>query len=173
MWNWRWRSETEDFEYYDACEMANRRPRTPPSPNSASPNPIERGITLIELIVVMVIISLFATLVGARLFSRVDQARQTTARVQISEFESVLDLFRLDVGRYPTASEGLNVLRVNPGGLSNWDGPYLRRDVPLDPWARPYIYRYPGEHGDFDILSLGADGGEGGEDENADIVNWQ
>lgn len=133
----------------------------------------ELGITLIELLVVMVILSLFATLVGARLFRNVDRARQTTARVQISEFESVLDLFRLDIGRYPAASEGLEALRVNPGGMDNWDGPYLRRNVPLDPWSRPYVYRYPGEHGDFDILSLGADGQVGGEDENMDVVNWE
>ena len=133
----------------------------------------ESGITLIELLVVMVIISLFATLVGARLFSNVDRARQTTAKVQISEFETVLDLFRLDVGRYPNASEGLQVLRVDPDGIRNWDGPYLGKNVPMDPWGYSYVYRYPGEHGDFDILSLGADGAQGGEDENLDIVNWQ
>ena len=133
----------------------------------------ESGITLIELLVVMVIISLFATLVGARLFSNVDKARQTTAKAQISGFETVLDLFRLDVGRYPTASEGLQVLRVDPGGIRNWDGPYLGKNVPMDPWGNSYVYLYPGEHGDFDILSLGADGEQGGEDENLDIVSWQ
>jgi general secretion pathway protein G len=133
----------------------------------------ERGITLIELLVVMVIISLFATIVGARLFSNVDRARQTTAKVQISEFETVLDLFRLDVGRYPSASEGLQAVRANPGGLSNWDGPYLAKELPLDPWDRPYVYRFPGEFGDVDILSLGADGEAGGENENTDIVSWQ
>jgi general secretion pathway protein G len=133
----------------------------------------ERGITLIELLVVMVIISLFATIVGARLFSNVDRARQTTAKVQISEFETVLDLFRLDVGRYPSASEGLQALRINPGGISNWDGPYLAKEVPSDPWDRSYVYRFPGEFGDVDILSLGADGEAGGESENLDIVSWQ
>ncbi len=133
----------------------------------------ESGITLIELLVVMVIISLFATLVGARLFSNVDKARQTTAKAQISEFETVLDLFRLDVGRYPTASEGLQVLRVDPGGIRNWDGPYLGKNVPMDPWGNSYVYQYPGEHGDFDLLSLGADGEQGGEDVNLDIVSWQ
>lgn len=131
------------------------------------------GITLIELLVVMVIISLFATLVGARLFRNVDRARQTTAKVQISEFETVLDLFRLDVGRYPTAAEGFQVLRVNTGGIRNWDGPYLAKDVPLDPWGRPYVYLYPGTHGDFDIVSLGADGQDGGEDGDLDVVSWQ
>ncbi len=133
----------------------------------------QRGVTLIELLVVMVIISLFATVVGARLFSNVDRARQTTAKAQISEFETVLDLFRLDIGRYPTAAEGLQALRNDPGGISNWDGPYLAKQVPMDPWDGAYVYRYPGEFGDFDILSLGADGQEGGEDENLDIVSWQ
>ena len=121
----------------------------------------------------MVIISLFATLVGARLFSSVDRARQTTAKAQIAEFETVLDLFRLDIGRYPTASEGLAALRRNPGGIPNWDGPYLAKEVPPDPWDRAYVYRYPGEFGDFDILSLGADGQEGGQDENLDVVSCQ
>ena len=133
----------------------------------------ESGITLIELLVVMVIISLFATLVGTRLFSNVDKARQTTAKAQISEFETVLDLFRLDVGRYPMASEGLQVLRVDPGGIRNWDGPYLGKQVPMDPWGNPYVYQYPGEHGDFDLLSLGSDGQQGGEDVDMDIVSWQ
>ena len=133
----------------------------------------DSGITLIELLVVMVIISLFATLVGARLFSNVDKARQTTVKARISAFETVLGLFRLDIGRYPTASEGLQVLRVDQGGIRNWDGPYLLKNVPMDPWGNAYVYRYPGEHGDFDILSLGADDEQGGEDENLDIVSWQ
>lgn len=153
------------FQYVTAKEervTVERRNRRP-----------DAGITLIELLVVMVIISMFATLVGARLFRNVDKARQTTAKAQISEFETVLDLFRLDVGRYPTASEGLQVLRVNSGNIQNWDGPYLVKQVPLDPWGAPYVYRYPGEYGDFDILSLGADGQSGGEDQNQDIVSWQ
>jgi general secretion pathway protein G len=132
-----------------------------------------RGITLIELLVVMVILAMFATLVGQRFFGRVEQARQTTTKAQISEFESVLDLYRLDVGRYPTSAEGLQALRVRPPGVEDWDGPYLRKEVPLDQWGKPYIYRFPGEHGDFDLLSLGADGQEGGDGENTDIVNWQ
>ena len=133
----------------------------------------ENGITLIELLVVMVIISLFATVVGQRLFQNVDRAMQTTAKVQISEFESVLDLFRLDVGRYPTVQEGLQALRVQPPNVPRWDGPYLRKDIPLDPWGTPYAYRFPGEHSDFDLISYGADGLEGGEDQNRDIVSWQ
>ena len=130
------------------------------------------GITLIELLVVMVIIALFATIVGSRVGRSVDRAKQVAAKSQIAEFESVLDQYRLDAGRYPSNEEGLQALRVRPSDVSNWDGPYLRKDVPLDPWDRPYTYRFPGTHGDFDLLSLGADGQEGGEGENADIVNW-
>ncbi len=121
----------------------------------------------------MVIISLFTTLVGMRLFDQVDKSRQTAAKTQISQFESVLDLFRLDVGRYPTTAEGLQALRVKPGDIENWDGPYLAKDLPLDPWGNDYAYRYPGQHGDFDILALGADGQEGGEKENLDITSWR
>ncbi|PYS01509.1 MAG: type II secretion system protein GspG [Acidobacteria bacterium] len=131
------------------------------------------GITLIELLVVMVIIAMFATIVGQRLFRNVEKARQTTAKAQISEFESVLDAFRLDVGRYPTNEEGLQSLRVRPGSLERWDGPYLRKDVPLDPWQRAYVYRFPGQHSDYDLYSLGADGQEGGEGEDADVTNWK
>jgi general secretion pathway protein G len=133
----------------------------------------DRGITLIELLVVMVIIAMFATLVGQRLFKSVERGRQTAAKAQISELESTLDVFRLDVGRYPTTEEGLQALTTRPGNLEKWDGPYLRKALPLDPWGRPYVYRFPGQHGDYDLLALGADGQEGGEGEAADIVNWK
>ena len=123
--------------------------------------------------VVMVILALFATIVGQRLFRSVERGRQTTAKAQISEFETVLDLFRLDVGRYPANEEGLQALRVRPASLQNWDGPYLKKDVPLDPWGHPYVYRFPGQHGEFDLMSLGADGQENGEGESADIVSWK
>src|ERR1700751_1249560 len=107
----------------------------------------ENGITLIELLVVMVIIALFATLVGQRVFRNVEKARQTTAKAQIGEVESVIDPCRLDVGRYPTTEEGLQALRARPGNIERWDGPYLRKDVPLDPWQRPYLYHCcPGQH---------------------------
>src|SRR5215467_3418006 len=131
------------------------------------------GITLIELLVVMVIIAMFATLVGGQLFKNVDKAKVTQARTQIQEFESVLDMFRLDVGRYPATDEGLQALRVKPSGVDNWDGPYLKKDVPLDPWGHPYVYKCPGQHGDFDLYSLGGDGQEGGEGDATDIVNWK
>ncbi len=113
----------------------------------------DKGITLIELLVVMVIIALFATLVGQRVFRNVDKARQTTAKAQISEFETVLDLFKLDVGRYPTTDEGLQALQVRPAGVENWDGPYLKKSIPMDPWGAAYVYRQPGQHGDFDLFS--------------------
>jgi len=133
----------------------------------------QSGITLIELLVVMVIIAMFATIVGQRLFRNVEKARQTTAKAQISEFESVLDAFKLDTGRYPTTEEGLQSLRARPGTLERWDGPYLRKDVPLDPWQRPYVYRFPGQHSDYDLYSQGADGQDGGDGENADVTNWK
>jgi general secretion pathway protein G len=136
-------------------------------------NKKESGITLIELLVVMVIIAMFATIVGQRLFRNVEKARQTTAKAQINEFESVLDAFKLDVGRYPTTDEGLQSLRARPGNTDRWDGPYLKKDVPLDPWQRPYVYRFPGQHGDYDLYSLGADGQEGGDGESADVTNWK
>jgi general secretion pathway protein G len=131
------------------------------------------GITLIELLVVMVIIAMFATLVGGRLFRNVDKAKVTQAKAQIQEFENVLDMFRLDVGRYPTTDEGLQALRSKPSGADNWDGPYLKKDVPLDPWGHAYTYKFPGQHSDFDLFSMGADGQEGGEGDAADIANWK
>lgn len=146
-----------------------RPPARPPVRPPARP---DRGITLVELMVVMVIIALFATLVGGRLMRNVEKAQVTTAKAQIAEFESVLDMFRLDVGRYPTTEEGLQALRVKPSGMQNWDGPYLRKDVPMDPWSNAYVYRCPGQHGDFDLYSKGADGQDGGEADAADIVNW-
>src|SRR5262245_3567921 len=132
-----------------------------------------KGITLIELLVVMVIIAMFATLVGSRLFRNVEKGRQTVAKEQITQFESNLDIYRLDVGRYPSTEEGLQALRARPSGVENWDGPYLKKDVPMDPWGQPYVYRFPGQHGDFDLFSFGADGQEGGEGDAADIKNWK
>src|SRR5262245_8294109 len=133
--------------------------------------PQNRGITLIELLVVMAIIAMFLTLVGSRVFRNVEKSKQVVAKNQIHEFETVLDMFRLDVGRYPNTQEGLQALQVRPSGVENWDGPYLKKDVPLDPWNHPYVYRCPGQHADFDLLALGADGQEGGEGDNKDVTN--
>jgi general secretion pathway protein G len=134
----------------------------------------DRGVTLIELLVVMVILGLIAALAGQRFFGKVESARRTSAKNQITELEGALDLFRLDVGRYPSTEEGLQVLRAKPGSVSNWDGPYLKKDLPMDPWGKAYVYRKPGQHGDFDLLSFGPDGQEGGEGEDAaDVVSWK
>lgn len=131
------------------------------------------GFTLIELLVVMIIIGLLAALVGPRFIRQEEKAKIKAAQAQIELLGTALDTFRLDVGRYPTTDEGLRALRQNPGGLERWDGPYLKKDVPLDPWRKAYVYRSPGEHGPYDILSYGADGVSGGEDDNRDITSWQ
>jgi general secretion pathway protein G len=133
----------------------------------------EKGFSLIELLIVMVILGLLAALVAPKMFGKTEKAKQNAAQTQISFFESGLDTYRLDVGRFPTTEEGLQALRVSPDGAKKWEGPYLPKEVPLDPWGHPYVYRYPGEHGYYDIISYGADGLPGGEGVNTDIVNWK
>lgn len=133
----------------------------------------EKGFTLIEVLIVMVILGLLAALVGPRMFGKVGKSKQKAAKSQIALFETTLDTYRLDVGRYPTSEEGLAALRHKPDDAENWDGPYLAKEVPPDPWGTPYIYTCPGENGEYDIISLGADKTEGGEGENMDIVNWK
>jgi general secretion pathway protein G len=132
-----------------------------------------RGFSLIELLVVIIILGLLAGLVGPRLFSRVGQSKQAAARAQIELFSAALDQYRLDVGAYPASAAGLEALVRNPN-VSDWSGPYLKKNlVPLDPWGKPYQYKCcPGDHGDFDIWSLGADGAPGGDGENADVMSW-
>jgi general secretion pathway protein G len=136
-----------------------------------SPRRSNAGFTLIELLIVMIILGLLATLVAPKFLQKVSTARLQTAKTQITMFGTALDAYRLDIGKYPTTDEGLAALHKNPG-YPKWDGPYLDKDPPADPWDRPYIYRSPGEHGFYDLYSLGADGQEGGEGENADVVNW-
>ena len=131
------------------------------------------GFTLVELLVVMIIIGLLAALVGPRMFGKVDRARQQSAKAQIELFSTSLDAYRLDVGSYPTTEQGLEALRVAPPNVTGWDGPYLPKEIPMDPWGRPYVYKSPGDHGDFDILSLGQDGQTGGEKNDKDIVSWK
>ena len=133
----------------------------------------EKGFTLFEILVVVIIIGLLAALVGPRLFGKVSTARQKAAKAQIELFGTALDTFRLDVGKYPTTEEGLKALREKPSGAEGWQGPYLPKEIPVDPWNRPYLYRSPGEHWDYDLISFGLDGAEGGGGENTDIVSWK
>ena len=133
----------------------------------------ERGFTLIELLVVIIVLGLLVGLVGPRLFGRVAQSKQATAKAQIELLGAGLDQYRLDVGSYPPSAAGLSALVQNPN-VSNWNGPYLKKNaVPQDPWGKPYQYKCcPGDHGDYDIWTFGADGAPGGEGENADIASW-
>jgi general secretion pathway protein G len=133
----------------------------------------ENGFTLIEILVVVIIIGLLAALVGPRFFGQVSTARLGAAKAQIELFGTALDTFRLDVGKYPTTEEGLKALREKPSGVEGWNGPYLPKEIPLDPWKKPYIYKSPGEHGDYDLISYGLDGVEGGEKENQDVLSWK
>ena len=125
------------------------------------------------MLIVMVIIGLLAALVAPRMFGKVGKSKQKAAKAQIALFETALDTYRLDVGKYPTTDMGLQALRIRPEDIEAWDGPYLPKDLPLDPWGHPFEYRSPGEHGEYDILSLGADGSPGGDGEDTDIVSWK
>lgn len=129
----------------------------------------DKGFSLIELLIVLAIISLLIGLVGPRVFKGEKKGKITTAKAQIELFGGALDQFRLDTGEYPSSSSGLNALQTNPG-LDGWDGPYLKKTIPQDPWRNPYIYRSPGTNGDYDLLSYGPDGQEGGGD---DIKSWE
>ena len=120
----------------------------------------------------MVIIGLLAGIVAPQYFAQVGKSNTKVARAQIESFGQALDQYRLDVGRYPTTEQGLLALRLAPQQEARWQGPYLRRDVPNDPWGRAYQYRQPGQHGDYDLTSLGADGQPGGNGEAADVTSW-
>lgn len=130
------------------------------------------GFTLLELLVVLVIIGLLVGYVAPRYFSQVGKSEVKVARAQIKALEDALDQYRLDVGRYPDSEQGLAALFTQPAGEARWQGPYLRKDVPNDPWGQPYQYKQPGEHGEIDLFSLGKDGQPGGAGEAADIGNW-
>jgi general secretion pathway protein G len=129
------------------------------------------GFTLLELLVVVVIIGLLAGLVAPRYFGQVGKSEVNVAKAQLDALEKALDQYRLDVGRYPDQEAGLKALVTKPTNEPKWSGPYLRKDIPLDPWGRAYLYKFPGEKGEFDLLSLGKDGQPGGTGENADITN--
>ena len=129
-----------------------------------------RGFTLLELLVVIVIIGLLASYVGPRYFSQLGKSEITTAKAQMQAFARALDHYRLDVGRYPNTEQGLNALLNRPSNEPKWNGPYLQNNAPPDPWGKPYVYRSPGEKGEFGILSYGKDGAPGGTGDNADIT---
>lgn len=130
------------------------------------------GFTLIELLVVMVIIGLLAALVAPRLFPKLGKGKQAAAKAQIELLGQALDQYKLDVGSYPSTTEGLNALMTNPG-QEKWEGPYLKKNVPLDPWGNPYNYQGPGTHGEYDLYSLGRDNKSGGEGEDKDVTSWE
>lgn len=130
------------------------------------------GFTLLELLVVLVILGLLVGIVAPRFFGQVGKSEVKVAAAQIRALEDALDQYRLDVGRYPSSEQGLAALMMSPAGESRWHGPYLKKAVPNDPWGNPYQYSSPGQHGEFDLLSLGKDGQPGGSGEAADITNW-
>jgi general secretion pathway protein G len=133
-----------------------------------------RGFTLIELLVVLAIIGLLAGLVGPQVIKHLGESKSKTARLQIEEFASALDMYRIDMGRYPASDEGLDALVAAPGNAGRWNGPYLRKKkVPADPWNNLYHYTSPGEHGKFDIFTYGSDNAPGGDGEDQDVVSWE
>ncbi len=148
------------------AQLEMEKPMNPPVIRSRS-----RGFTLLELLVVMVIIGLLVGYVGPRYFSQIGKSEIKAARAQIDAFEKSIELYRIDTGHFPTTEQGLTALFVKPANEPKWHGPYLKKEPPADPWGNPYIYRAPGQRGDFDILSLGKDGQPGGEGEAADITN--
>ncbi len=131
-----------------------------------------KGFTLLELLVVMVIIGLLASYVGPRYFSQIGKSEIKAARAQIDAIQKALEQYRMDTGRYPSNEQGLAALNVAPPNEPRWNGPYLAKKLPSDPWDKPYQYRIPGRNGDFDLYSFGKDGRDGGEGEAADIGNW-
>jgi general secretion pathway protein G len=130
------------------------------------------GFTLLELLVVMVIIGMLAGFVAPKFFAQIGKSQTKTARAQIDALEKSLDQYRLDVGHYPTNEQGLAALMERPAGETKWSGPYLKKAVPLDPWSNAYVYKFPGEHGEYDLISYAKDGQPGGTGESEDIVSW-
>ncbi|MBT9289623.1 type II secretion system major pseudopilin GspG [Prosthecodimorpha staleyi] len=150
------------------------RPPALRRPDTRRLDRLRAGFTLVEMLVVLVIIGLLVGLVGPRVFNQLSDAKTKTARIQIESFTNALDLFFLDMSRYPTTAEGLNALMVRPNNAATWNGPYLRGNgVPRDPWNNAYLYRSPGQGRPYEIVSLGSDGREGGTDSAADLNNWQ
>jgi general secretion pathway protein G len=132
------------------------------------------GFTLIELLIVMVIIGLLAAFVVPKLIGRVGESKQTAAKAQIELISTAIDVYKLDTGKYPSQDTGLQSLNTKPGDVQNWKGPYMKKEkIPKDPWSADYIYKYPGTHGDYDLISYGADGSEGGSGDDKDLVSWE
>lgn len=139
------------------------------------PRPTRRdaGFTLLEMLVVLAIMGLLAAIVAPQVLKYLGSSRTQTAKVQIQNIGAALELYRLDVGRYPTSEEGLQALVTAPSGAAGWNGPYLQKSTALkDPWDQPYLYRVPGQHGEVDVFSLGSDKAEGGTGEAKDVGNW-
>ena len=132
----------------------------------------QSGLTLIEILVVLAIITMLAGLVGPTVLNQLGGAKTKTARVQIKDLEQAMEMYKLDVGRYPSSSDGLNALVAKPGNADGWNGPYLKSGVPLDPWKNDYQYANPGTRAEIDIFSLGQDGSQGGDGEDSDVGNW-
>lgn len=131
-----------------------------------------QGFTLLELLVVMVIIGLLAGYVGPKYFEQIGKSETKTARAQIDSLGKALDQYRIDVGQYPTTEQGLTALNKNPGNVAKWSGPYLAKSIPSDPWSVSYQYKSPGEHGEYDLYTLGKDGQPGGTKESEDVISW-
>ena len=131
------------------------------------------GFTLMELLVVLAILGLLMSLVGPQVLNQLGGAKTKTALIQIKDLEQALEMYKLDVGRFPSSDQGLDALVKNPGGAGGWNGPYLKSGVPMDPWKREYVYKYPGDRGELDIFTLGQNGTPGGEGEDSDVGNWQ
>lgn len=136
------------------------------------PMRIPKGFTLLELLVVMVILGLLAGYVAPKYFGQVGKSEVKVTRAQIDAFDKALDQYRLDTGHYPGTAQGMSALSTKPANETKWDGPYLKKDVPSDPWGNAYQYRQPGEHGEYDLFSYGKDGLPGGSGEAADITSW-
>ena len=135
------------------------------------PRPVSCGFTLVELLVVLAILALIASFAGPQVFRWLGDSKTKTAKVQIANLGSGVDLYKLEVGSYPP---NLSALVARPSGAAQWNGPYLqKKKVPVDPWGNPYVYRFPGREGPYDIVSYGADGSEGGDGENRDVVSWE
>ncbi|WP_372874318.1 type II secretion system major pseudopilin GspG [Pseudomonas sp.] len=148
--------------------MYTRIPLSMPRPR---PSP---GFTLLEILVVLVILGMLASLVGPQVFKQLSGSKTKAAQLQIQELSAALDLYRLEVGRYPTTQQGLDALITQPRNVDQWNGPYLKKSViRKDPWGNDYQYRYPGQHGEYDLWSHGADGREGGDGEDRDVLSWE